>query len=480
MLLQCATLALLPDAPPITAPAAAFLTPPAEKELRDPFHLPNVATSENFAVWWGDLGFTEPDDVELLLESFETAWAVHIAEMAHPPPAGTDTTRFTVVLGDTGDGAPQSYGTSGYFFVDPEGWPMVVIAASALWDAELTRGIAAHEFYHAVQATTGRYLYVGEAAWYWESTAVWASDQVVPHNLYNAAFLFAYAELPHLPVDFFDYPDTGRVEELFQYGSFVFPVHLSEIAGYEVIRDSWVVPGTEPDPLETLRELLRAQGIDLDETWLDHVARNVTWDYADQDLYQTNVGTYDVLVPGDRIAVELSGDGTTDTEVDGDQAPRRYGYSLIRLEAPMSGRLLVEVVGEEEGSRGRPAQHGARVVRVFADGTNEVLPVPFDGHAGALTVEEVGDEVEIWLAVGAWTEELDLEDWVEETFPFTFTLWIEVDESDVVPPTPEADDGGGCSCSDATPGGAMVVLLLPVALSPLRRRGPAACPPTRR
>ncbi len=477
MFLHCATMVLLPQAPPLAVPPGAHLLPPEEKILRDPFGVPNVATSENFAVWWGDDGFTDPQDIAVLLDSFEHAWAVQVDTMVHPVPAGTDTALFTVVIGDTGDGAPSSYGTAGFFYVDAEGWPFVVISPFVLWDDDQMAATSAHEFYHAIQATTGRYAYEGEAAWYWESTAEWAADQTVPHNPYNASFLFAYSELPHLPVDFFDYPDTGAVEELFPYGSFVFPLHLSEVGGFEVIRDSWTAPGEEPDPLEALRELLATQEIDLNEAWLDHVARNVTWDYEEQILFTANVGLYDGLVPGDRIAVELSGEGATDLEVKGEQAPRRYGHSFVTLAAPVAGRLTVEVSGQESGSRGRPAIYGARVVRVFDDETTEVLPVVFEGSDGALTIEGVGDEVAIWLAVGAWTEELDLEDWLDEKFPYTFTMSI---EPDAPPPAPLApEDEKGCSCS-ASPGGATALLSFAFALTQLRRRGRVACPPTRR
>jgi len=471
-------MALLPHAPPLAVPPSAHLTPPEEKVLRDPFGVPNVATSGNFAVWWGDDGFTDPQDVDVLLESFEQAWAVQVDTMAHPVPAGSDTTLFTVVIGDTGDGAPSSYGTAGFFYVDDEGWPFVVISPFVLFDDDQMASTSAHEFYHAIQATTARYLYEGEAAWYWESTAEWASDQTVPHNPYNASFLFAYSELPHLPVDFFDYPDTGAVEEFFQYGSFVFPLHLSEVGGFEVIRDSWIVPGAEPDPLETLRALLAAQDIDLDETWLDHIARNVTWDYDEQVLFSANVGLYASLVPGDRIAVELSGYGDSDLEVKGDPAPRRYGYSLVSLAAPRSGTLTVEIHGQKNGSRGRPANYGARLVRVFDDVTSEVLPVAFDGTDGALSIEEVGDEVAIWLAVGAWTPDLDLEDWIDEKFPFTFTMSIEADEPPAPPDAADDGKGDGCACS-STQGGAVVVFALPLVISRMRRRGLGACPPTR-
>ena len=66
MLLPCATMALLPHAPPLAVPPSAHLTPPEEKVLRDPFGVPNVATSGNFAVWWGDDGFTDPTNLAII------------------------------------------------------------------------------------------------------------------------------------------------------------------------------------------------------------------------------------------------------------------------------------------------------------------------------------------------------------------------------------------------------------------------------
>src|SRR5262245_25289294 len=148
MLLPCATMALLPDAPPLRVPPVAHITAPGEKILRDPFGIPHVATSEDFAVWWGDDGLTDPEDIETLLDSFEHAWDVEIDTMGHPAPAGSDSALFTVVIGDTGDGAPSSYGTAGYFLVDEEGWPFIVISPFVLWDDEQMASTSAHEFYH--------------------------------------------------------------------------------------------------------------------------------------------------------------------------------------------------------------------------------------------------------------------------------------------------------------------------------------------
>ena len=40
-------------------------------------------------------------------------------------------------IGDSGNGAPDGYGAGGYYTVDPEGWPMIVVSAG-FWTTAVT------------------------------------------------------------------------------------------------------------------------------------------------------------------------------------------------------------------------------------------------------------------------------------------------------------------------------------------------------
>lgn len=490
----CATPALLPFAPPLrTEPVPARLT---GKGSRDPYGLPNLLESANFVVRWGDGAGIDPADIARLSDAFELAWAVQIDTMDHPAPYGTDGYRFNVYIGDSGSGAPDDLGAAGYYYPDPEGWPMVVVAAITLDIPENADNTAAHEFYHAIQDTTARYVYDGVSAWYWEATAEWAANETLPWNAYLGSFLFGYLLLPELPVNFFDYPDSGALQEYHQYGAFLFPYDLTRTVDWELIRDSWSDTGTEPDPLEVQRAWLAERGLDFDELWLDHLGHNAAYDYPHGESYAASVAAmapyFPEAVPILQRVPRTGGEG----DVAGAEAPRRYGSSTIALDAPVDGVLTVTIEGDEAGSEGSPARIGARIVRVFDAGARiEQVPVPFDGPRGSLVLDGVGDEDTIWLTVGTWTPEWSADRWITEGFGYRWTLAVDPVEGtgtdtaepieppvDSVPPagSPDAADGPeGCGCASRPGANVSVALLLVLAARARRRRGSAPSPASR-
>ena len=90
----------------------------------------NSLSSDNFIVRWGS-GVSQAEAQELL-DAFELAWQVEILEMGYLQPVATDQYLFNVYIGDSGGGAPSSYGAAGYFTVDDDGYPMIVIAGEIL------------------------------------------------------------------------------------------------------------------------------------------------------------------------------------------------------------------------------------------------------------------------------------------------------------------------------------------------------------
>ena len=77
----------------------------------------------------------------------------------------------------------------------------VVLARATVADLEGGGLTAAHELYHAIQHVTGRYRETA-GLWFWEATATWMESQVFPQATAYARFLYGYALLPHLPIDF--------------------------------------------------------------------------------------------------------------------------------------------------------------------------------------------------------------------------------------------------------------------------------------
>jgi hypothetical protein len=264
------------------------------KELRNTYtDLSNTIETENFVVWWGSsLGFTT-EDVVALAESFELAWETEIDELGFQQPSGTESYKFNVYIGDTG--GPSSLGANGYYYYDDDNWPMVVISSTLLGTDEgfVT---AAHEFFHAIQDSTATYVYAGDAAWYFEASAVWAEARVYPESTEYVKFIPSLAFLPHLPISFFDYPDSLDLQEYHHYGASLFIKHLDEGYSPSLIQRSWGEAPIEGDPLAVLDALLAEESSSVEDEFFAFFDRNGTWDYPDEAAIEEELearGGYD-------------------------------------------------------------------------------------------------------------------------------------------------------------------------------------------
>jgi hypothetical protein len=459
---------------PVDPILPALPPPPGAGALRDAYNVPNVVTSENFALRWGNTTYVDPAQVDVTLDALEDAWRVQIDEMQHSRPYGTEQYLFNVYIGDTGNGAPPGYGAAGYYTTDRDGWPMIVIARDSLEDSDWTRITASHEFYHAVQGATERYNYDpnGPSAWFWEATATWASQVVYPENGFHAVFLYGYAFLPHRRVNFFDYPDTGVLQEYFQYGAFLFAVSVSETTGSpQAIRDVWEDPGTNPDPLEVLRAGLLAEGFDLNEVWTEHVARNALMDYPNQDTYRAVLGSASGWPESENVVVgALSGATGSDgwRSPPAGLRPERYGSNRWTISPVNPGEYRIRVQGEPTGTYSSPSSFSATLIVEDWGEDPQYIPIPFDGVSGELRFEATGAEDRLHLVVGAWTPALNGA-WNVEVFPYQ----VAVDKVESEPePVPAPEERRACGCEAGSQASAVPWALWAVVLM-ARRRGRA-------
>lgn len=424
--------------PPGGLPRPAFI-PPApptgtktERDARGV--VANRFATDNFVIRWGPSGGVSSAEIERLAAAFEDAWDEEVRVQGHPVPVGSDTFRFNVYIGDSGGGTPPGYGTGGYFEVDNEGYPQIVVSAATLDTPDFADITAAHEFYHAIQGATERFPYSGTGAWYWEATATWASGTVYPENPYYAVFLFGYVLFPHLPLNFYEPYAEGDLTEYYQYGAFIWPWYLTEVAAdRRLIQESWTDTGTETDPLEVLRDHLADRGLDMDALWLDHLAANVRWDYLDPAALALGTDGYPSIPEWDNvIAAEVGMDGTTGW-VSGPSAlePYRYGSNAITVETGVHPRLRVELTGAAAGDRSSPATWGGRVV-VNRGGAYEVLPLLMaDASAGAVELDglDAADGLTLLIGVTAPANR----SWDRERFRYNYRIQ----------PITGADEGAG-------------------------------------
>lgn len=483
---RCLTPALLPTMAPVR-PIAAPARLTDAKVTRDAFGVAYSTESDNFIVRWGPTGTVPTAAVGALLVALERSWQVEVLDLNHPAPETTESTKMNVYIGDTGGGAPSAYGAAGYYTPDEDGYPMIVLSRDSLNAGESGHLTAAHELYHAVQWGLGTYDYGDSAvgAWYWEATASWIEVEVFPDNPEYAVFLGAYALLPHLPVDFFDYPDTGALEEYHQYGAMIFPRYLAEFEGdASVIRDTWVAPaGGTRDPLDAIDAVLADRGSSLGEAFAAYAARNATWDYAHQDAYLDSVEYWAWAFPdgdggvADRVTVEV-GAGTDWRGPDPDRMPGRYGYSLVEIDLARTGGVHLELDLVGIGSEGSTAEWGVTVVRDHGDAVTyaplELTP-GLDQHRFDAEIDGEGADT-LWLVVAAWSRERAH----GETFAWQYRVadWNGDASSDPQPdpgagvePGDGSDERPASSCAHRPGGPALGVgLLAGVALVGRRRR----------
>jgi len=257
--------------------------PPAGSKLtRDSFDVPNAWGSDNCIRRWGNSGGWPDSRAASVLDAFEESWQEILLDMDYNAPYGTDTYKFNLYIGDTG--GPRAFGGA-YYSSDTQGYPMIVITPGTFSNVERGTSIASHEFYHAMQGASGApYAYGNNqpSAWYWEATANWIETQLYPENngTFVAGFLPSFALLSYLPVNFFDYPDTGAFQEYYQYGAFIYAFYLTDtVADGSVIRESWL-DARSNDPLTELDRILSGAkwGTSTAEVYFGLAAEMVNWD----------------------------------------------------------------------------------------------------------------------------------------------------------------------------------------------------------
>ncbi len=428
----------LPGTPPARPRQAPPL--PAEKTTRDVL-APVLSTYEtpNFAVRYGP-GIVDADASLLRIGSaFEDAWAQEIAGMGYPAPNGSESYKFNVYVGDTDNGAPESYGTSGYYYVDDAGYGYIVVSLATVADPEWLRITAAHEFFHALQDAAATYPYEGQGAWYWESGACFIEGVVVPESDDNSAFLAAFSLLPDLPVNYFLYPD-GTLPSLHQYGAFLFLQHLVEVTeggDPTLLRRSWLEATPTSDPMTVLDGLLQEQGDGtLADAFADMAARESTFDWDDEAAYEASIeawGGFDA--PG---STRPSGFlyGASGSPIGPPDPPHTFGRNHWQvLSAPAAFDLRFLGVDGPDWRVTVSTQTGE--VHSHTD-----VPVSANTATQRITGVESADEV--WITVSAAAGPID--DGTQ--YDYTLTL-VNADDTDA----PDTDEERrACSCASLSAG----------------------------
>lgn len=294
-----------------------------------------------------------------VLTALEHAWTVEVDELGWPRPLGSEEGgQVLVMVWPMPAGAPAGLSTSGLCGEERHGWMTIDdhwFTSSRGYIGDLT----SHELGHLVQRPLQTWGADTKNLWFAEASAVWIEDAVNPDtNLYIKDFVPTYLRDPQLGLESF--------ENGVDYGHALWPIHLADRLGNDVIREIWSGEGDALARTDTI--------VGLDPQFADFLARTAAFDYPDGALYADWNRT-----------LELSeGSGMfTDGGLDGEGVGAEpYGGEFVRvaiepLEAGESVRLVIQAegdvaVGLYAGDQAFAAGTGEIVLDAGTEGAGEV------------------------------------------------------------------------------------------------------------
>ena len=439
--------------PSATAPLTRA-APGGEKTVRSTWeYSENRYETDDLVIWWGTYEGFNDADIERLANAFATGWS-GLLDLGYPLPEGTDSFKLNIYIAGTGAGPRDtSEWVAGYMTHDGQGYPYIVMGSNTLGteQGDLT---AVHELFHASQYAVDTYDGRNERSlWWFEATAVWFEGELHPELDGHADNLVGWAFRPELPLNFFDYPDSGDFTEGHQYGAFIWPRYLSDFhGGAEIVRRSWFEAEADDRPLDVVADLLAEEGVGAAEAYFDFAARAATWDFPLGDTYENaiqNGGGF-----GSSESARPSGFLELPTESmvrPIDELPGTYGANYWELRSPSDAMVL-----SFEGYPG-PNRWYAAVIGQTGD-EHVRVELPLIGGAGAATLLNMHEHEELWLVVAAVDSPGE-----DDTFSYGFTI------EDLTLKIPEGgEEGTGCGCASSSSGAAWLWLLS--AGATLRRR----------
>ena len=365
------------------------------------FSWANTAESDNFIIFWGKKITGDPTDYgngdlrfdpEWILETLEDILAfltdsIGFIDNAHT--GNMSRYKHEVVMNETWtDGAFQGWAFGGWVRDGMAGGMWVHPRAAA------DDGLLAHELAHACQAMVmvqypGFGLNASYAGFFWESHAEYI--RAVYTGSYGASFIPRY-----LNTSMQHYSTTRRY-----YQNLYFLDFLSDTYGMEAINLIWRRANPYfSHPLTSLRDfVLSYSQADLNDDFLRHAMRNVTWDYVSGPLIRQAISQIpEARFSRDYTFLEALHDGTGTYVAPAYMAPGDYGYNIIPL-VPEPGTSHIDVVFTSF-SNNAPGRGGNRYgfVAVDAEGKARYSDV-FHGSQTQASFSLFPSDADVYLVV---------------------------------------------------------------------------------
>jgi len=217
---------------------------------RDGQPIPHVATSEHFALKWGDKNDKnwKFDDayVQGALKWFEHIRDVYMHQVGWPYiKSEKDHYKINIYISETGL-KPFEHGYA-FGFPDPDGYGVLDADPSCMvWG----HGASAHELGHSAEAETGNFRDSDYVGFFWECCAQFMAQQVVPVNNLPES-LDLYCDMAGF--------DWATATNWHQYANWIFMQYLAEKPGfgYPFIVNLWMQKGIyqDEDPISKMKRL---------------------------------------------------------------------------------------------------------------------------------------------------------------------------------------------------------------------------------
>jgi hypothetical protein len=350
---------------------------------------PHVATSEHFAINWGDenqLNYPITDEyIKNALAYFERLRDLYVNQLHFPMRQSDGKKKFKNNIYISRTGLKPFLEGYAFGFPDPEGYGVFVGEPSIMVPGH---GASAHELAHAMQGESLGFRDSDYVGWFWECHAQFMAHQANPGNLPEVLDL--YTETAS-----FDWSSTRH-----HYGSWIFLQYLMEKKGYGIgfINSLWFEPKAFQDEdavlkMKRLGKLSEGKWADL---FGDFAKRNVTFgSYARGAQYRASLTKLMERTPRSRTPLERDPVKPGWWRVPYHLAPQQNAYNVVQL-IPTAGKVSVTFEGFVDPER-KSAWRNTLVVVNGKDGER----FGRTWNQGKQTVELKPDDKQVYLVVAA-------------------------------------------------------------------------------
>ena len=363
----------------LLAVPAVQIEPPETRDREDTCwgqRKANRVTGTHFVVEWDSEDVTETD-AQNFLDALETSWDVEVTLLGWQAPPLTDEYFIAAYIEDPGpDG--------GYCSIDDCGneWMPYIVAGADSLATSWYKGMASHEFNHAMQFGYGRAM----NRYWWEASAMYIEPFVFPEEDDWIDYIMGYTYYPYLALSAWD-NDHDDPRFAHGYGMVILAMYMDEyVAGPDLVRQTWEESqGYVEDYGLSLELLAPVLGYDWDEAYRGFVAANTVMDYAYGSSYPQ------VTLTADVDAFPASGVGSPDTY------PQTQGQNYIRMDTYSLSESRPDLRASFRG-----ASHGDWAVLLVGTVGSEVrtvLTMDLEEGLGEQLLEDAWQYDEVFLAV---------------------------------------------------------------------------------